>query len=1455
MKNLSHDIFLLMINLSQLKSRDKVISIFCEAINSYSDQFQISFSEILIEGKDRRIEIRTRMNEFGYIYYEGEFSSVDEGFMDVFHNSVQMLALLLEKILQDKLLLDEKMMLKDLVNKKTKELQASEERWKMIFRDIPNLSVQGYDENGKLFYWNKASELMYGYTEQEVLGKDLCDLIIPDEMKEGVSEAMKNMFQAKIPIPAGELQLKQKDGSQVSVFSSHSYIEIPGRKPEMYCLDIDISELKNAEKKLFESREWFETTLRSIGDAVITTDTNGKVTLMNHVAENMTGWSVEDAVGEPIEKVFNIVNETTRQPVEIPVDKVLKNKSIVGLANHTIIISKNGEEYPIDDSAAPICSSDGVILGVVLIFKNITERKKTEIALKQSEQTYRSTVDGLLVGVVVHDSDTKILLNNKEASDILGLTVEQMEGKEAIDPEWQFVYEDLTPMKLEDYPINKVISTKQPLTNYVLGVKKPNTDIITWANINGVPVFSPDGCIDKVIINFADITVQKNAIEDLQESEERFKALHNASFGGIAIHDKGIILDCNNGLSEMTGYSVEELIGMDGLMLIAERSRKKVMENILSGYQLPYEEYGVRKNGEEYPLRLEARNIPYKGQQVRSVEFRDITIRRRAEEEVHESREWFATTLRSIGDAVITTDTDGRVTLLNHVAESLTGWTLEEAIGEPIEKVFNIVNETSREAIEIPVKTVLKNKTIVGLANHTIIISKNGEEYPIDDSAAPICGTDGVILGVVLIFKDISERKKAENAIQQRIVALTQPLDDPSSVSFMDLYDINEIQEIQDAFAEATGVASIITLPDGTPITKPSNFCTLCKDIIRKTEKGLANCLKSDSAIGRKSDSGPIIQHCMSGGLWDAGASITVGDKHIANWLIGQVRNADLDEDRILNYADEIGADKKEFKNALDSVTMMSTEQFEAVSNSLYLMATQLSTSAYQNVQQARFIAERQKAEAELRSSEEKLRSYFKYAPDGIFVTNALGIYTEVNDAACNITGYYKDELLKLGVLDLVSDESKEEAGKHFAQVSEDGFASGELTFVKKNGRQGSWIVDAVKLNEDTYLGFAKETTQLRRTERELQKMAKLESLGTLAGGLAHNIKNTLANMTFNVGLARMNPQKTSGYLVKVEKSIDQASTLCNRFQTFTSGGDPVTEVISIKDVLEDAISMALSGSPIKEELIIDTNLSNTIADAKQLNEVFTNMLINANDAMPNGGSIKINVSNENIVDSKIGLNLKKYIKIEIEDSGVGMTRAVKDRIFDPFYSTKGKNRGLGLSSCYYIIKKHKGTIEVDSEPGSGTKFTIYLPATDGTIKKKSDVDGGLITGANKRILFVDDEYDLRENFISLGQVMDYAVDTAKDGYEAVGLLKKSLDEEEQYACVILDLTIQGSDMQGEEILAKMKEIQPDVKAIVFSGHSTKPIVAKYRDYGFVGRLEKPVTIEKLSRVINEVCG
>lgn len=256
------------------------------------------------------------------------------------------------------------------------------------------------------------------------------------------------------------------------------------------------------------------------------------------------------------------------------------------------------------------------------------------------------------------------------------------------------------------------------------------------------------------------------------------------------------------------------------------------------------------------------------------------------------------------------------------------------------------------------------------------------------------------------------EHLQVKAILQANLMSLILPGAGSEDIEFDNLFDIDEIQQIQDKFSAATRVASIITRPDGVPITRPSNFCRLCSDVIRATEKGRMNCWKSDAAIGRQNPGGPVIQRCLSGGLWDAGASISVGEHHVANWLIGQVKDQNHDRKSMEQYAVEIGADPAEFLAALDEVPIMSKEQFSKVADALFVISRQLSEKAFQNAQQARFISQLQNAEKALQERDNLYQSFMNSHSDMMFIKDAERKYLVVNDAALHNYGLTREEII-----------------------------------------------------------------------------------------------------------------------------------------------------------------------------------------------------------------------------------------------------------------------------------------------------------------------------------------------------------------------------------------------------------------------------------------------------------
>ncbi len=364
----------------------------------------------------------------------------------------------------------------------------------------------------------------------------------------------------------------------------------------------------------------------------------------------------------------------------------------------------------------------------------------------------------------------------------------------------------------------------------------------------------------------------------------------------------------------------------------------------------------------EYHLSPLQRNYEELDELTRSFSLMIAAIKTR-EGALRESQEFLHNIVENIPNMIFVKDAEHlRFVRFNKAGEELLGYSREELLGK------NDYDFFPKEEADFFIKKdrdVLEGRTLIDIPEEAIQTKTHGERI-LHTKKLPILDHDGHPLYLLGISEDITERKKIEDALNKRILALTEPLE-TGEITFHDLFNIEDIQHIQDAFAAATNVSSLITTPEGIPLTIPSNFKRVCQ-LIRKTEKGLADCIRSDAVIGGPRPGKLFIRRCFGAGLWEAGACITVSGKHIANWLIGQVKNEGVNEEDLLRYASDIGVDKEEFRCALQDVPTMSSTQFEKIATILLLLSNELSLKAYQNVQQARFITQRKQAEAEVRT-------------------------------------------------------------------------------------------------------------------------------------------------------------------------------------------------------------------------------------------------------------------------------------------------------------------------------------------------------------------------------------------------------------------------------------------------------------------------------------------------------
>ena len=313
-----------------------------------------------------------------------------------------------------------------------------------------------------------------------------------------------------------------------------------------------------------------------------------------------------------------------------------------------------------------------------------------------------------------------------------------------------------------------------------------------------------------------------------------------------------------------------------------------------------------------------------------------------------------------------------------------------------------------------------------------------------------------------------------------------------------------------------------------------------------------------------------------------------------------------------------------------------------------------------------------------------------------------------------------------------------------------------------------------------------------------------------------------------------------------------KATELTKQLLTFSKGGEPIRKTVLVTNLLRETAQFGLRGSEITMSMEFAENLSCIEADEGQMFQVLSNLIINAKQAMPKGGNIQIKAEDVELDEgSDVPLPMGRYVKISIKDNGTGIPQDIMIKIFDPFFTTKRDGNGLGLTIVHSIVSKHDGFIDVTSEVGVGTTFTIYLPASHEKVEPNTNRRRGE-GGASGKVLFMDDEEPILEVGSELLRMNGYSVDCASNGEEALALYRKAWEQNEPYRVVIMDLTIRGG-MGGKEMISKLFEIDPNARAIVSSGYSNDPVMANFRDYGFSGMVPKPYGIREMLEEVRRV--
>lgn len=512
-------------------------------------------------------------------------------------------------------------------------------------------------------------------------------------------------------------------------------------------------------------------------------------------------------------------------------------------------------------------------------------------------------------------------------------------------------------------------------------------------------------------------------------------------------------------------------------------------------------------------------------------------------------------------------------------------------------------------------------------------------------------------------------------------------------------------------------------------------------------------------------------------------------------------------------------------------------------------------------------ITDRKKAEEEVKESEEKYRTILESIEDGYYELDIAGNFTFFNDSICKIFGYTHDELMGMNNREYTEKKTAKRLYQTFSRVYKTGKPTRIFDFeIIRKDTTKRYVEASVSLIKDSegqrkgFRGIVRDITEKKNLESQLLQAQKMEAVGTLAGGIAHNFNNLLMSIQGNTSLMLLDTNANHPHyerLINIEKSVQSGSKLTSQLLGYARGGRYEVKPISINRILQEtSATFAMTRKDITLHHDLARTLSGVKADRGQIEQVVLNIYVNAAEAMGGGGELFIttqNITHTEIEKKSYTIKPGNYILLTIRDTGIGMDKHTQAKVFDPFFTTKGlaKGTGLGLASVYGIMKAHGGYIDVESQKGHGTTFFLYLPASKEKAGEEIQKPGVIVKG-KETILLVDDEEIILDVGEALLTSLGYTVLIAHGGKEAIATLRITLPSSPP-DLVILDMIMPG--MGGGETYDRMKELSPSIKVLLSSGYSIDGQATEILKRGCDGFIQKPFTLGEVSKAIREVVG
>ncbi|MGE5544256.1 MAG: PAS domain S-box protein [Bacillota bacterium] len=1045
-------------------------------------------------------------------------------------------------------------------------------------------------------------------------------------------------------------------------------------------------------------------------------------------------------------------------------------------------------------------TKEELVLEVKALRQRVNEMELRRLTRSQSswveaEDLYLSLIAEALFGYYVIQ-DGRFHFVNPKMVEIFGYTVEEMLEKvvplDVIHPSDRKAAADIIKLRLDG-----VLGSA---THNLKCLRKDGSTVYIQATSSRIRYRGKPALHGTIL----DITERIKFERDLLKSESRYRGIVEDQTELICrFLSDGTLTFVNQAFCRYFGGNPSQLVGRSFLTKAAEKDRRLFWETISrldhTNPVTTVEHRMVFPGGHTRWQQWTIRAIF--DEFTRPIEFqgvgRDITEQKLAEEALVQSEtnlrhqvDYLNTLMQSLNELFFTYDLEGYMTFINQKSEEVLGYKSHELLGT---NVIEYVPENIRKPVIEGMQRILKDGH--SLSDEIPVYRKDGSLRIVRLNSAPII-EDGTITGAMVLGEDITERKKTEAALRASESNLQKQVNYLNTL----IDNLNELFFTYDTDARITMVN-------------------------KKSWEILG--IKPEAMLGRKvismimeNDREVITQEIKARLLYGRSGSYEVAVHH----QDGSIRQLRLNASPIIEDGRGVGG-------------MVLAED----------------------------ITERKRTEEALAAEKEWLAVTLRSIGEGVITTDTKGSILLINDVAEKLTGWNQCEVVGKPieeVLSLLHPQTREpQPWKLIERLQTRAVIElANQVLVCRDGQER--IIDAsgarIRDRSENFIGAVlvfRDITDRLRIEQEMIRTSKLESLGVLAGGIAHDFNNLLTVIMGYITLAKISihdPDVSLDLLTKSEKASWQAKSLTQQLLTFARGGAPIKKTISIVNLITDSVDFTLSGSNIKCEMSVPEYLWPVDVDEGQLSQVINNLVINALQAMPEGGTIRVSAENLT-VDEKLGLPLEvgKYVKIRVQDEGVGIPDAHFEKIFDPYFTTKPTGSGLGLATAYSIIKNHGGVITVDSAEGQGTSFDIYLPVSHNLPHDSANHPLQPATGQG-RILVMDDEKKIREVVGRMLRAIGYEVTVTNNSQEAVESYLEAMNSGQKFDAVIMDLVVPGG-MGGQDAIQKLLAIDPEVKAIVSSGYPNDPIMTEYANWGFKGVVSKPFGINELSQVLKQV--